>query len=181
MAADGMLNLADYRASEKTFQLLTQVAGRAGRGSLPGRVVIQSYNIDDFSILAACKQDYQSFYDQEIIIRKEMGYPPFTNIALVVMSGANDKTVQQSSKVVKDMIYKYFRKNNIDKVQYEVLGPLKPPISKIKNKYRWRLVIKSNDMDVLIKILRETADEFYREKSKSTVDLGIDIDPINML
>jgi primosomal protein N' (replication factor Y) len=181
MAADGMLNLADYRASEKTFQLLTQVAGRAGRGSLPGRVVIQSYNIDDFSILAACKQDYQSFYDQEIIIRKEMGYPPFTNIALVVMSGANDKTVQQSSKVVKDMIYKYFRKNNVDKVQYEVLGPLKPPISKIKNKYRWRLVIKSNDMDVLIKILRETADEFYREKSKSTVDLGIDIDPINML
>ena len=62
-----------------------------------------------------------------------------------------------------------------------MLGPLKPPISKIKNKYRWRLVIKSNDMDVLIKILRETADEFYREKSKSTVDLGIDIDPINML
>jgi len=181
LAADSMLNLADYRASERTFQLLTQVAGRAGRGDLPGRVVIQSYNIDDFSILAACKQDYDSFYDQEIMIRKEMDYPPFTNIALVIMSGMNDKVVQESSKVVKDMIYKYFEKNNIDKEQYEVLGPLKPPISKIKNKYRWRLVLKIKDIGILIKVLRETADEYNRGKNKGTVDLGIDINPVNML
>jgi primosomal protein N' (replication factor Y) len=179
MAADGMLNLADYRASEKTFQLLTQVAGRAGRGTLPGRVVIQSYNIDNFSILAACKQDYKLFYNQEIAIRKEMEYPPFTNIALVVVSGMNDKIVQNNSIVVRDMIFKAF--NTINESCYEILGPLKPPISRIKSKYRWRLVIKCKNKDILTEILRKTADEFYKRRKKDTVDLGIDIDPINML
>lgn len=185
LAADGMLNLADYRASERTFQLLTQVAGRAGRGDLPGRVIIQSYNIDDFSILAACKQDYVSFYNQEIMIREEMGYPPFTNIALVVISSTNDKIAQENTKTIKEVIYKNFENDGINKEQYEVLGPLKPPISKIKNKYRWRLVLKSNDIDILIKVLKETADEFNKAnkvKNKNMiVELSIDIDPFNML
>ncbi|NSW90827.1 MAG: primosomal protein N' [Firmicutes bacterium] len=182
LAADSMLNIADYRASEKTFQLLTQVAGRAGRGEIPGRVVIQSYNTEDFSILAACKHDYASFYRQEIRLRKEMDYPPFTNIALVIMSGVSDKTVLESSKIVKNIICRNFESKSIDKNRYEILGPMKPPIVKIKNKYRWRLVLKSKDIDILINVLRETSDEFNRVKNnKDMIELSIDINPVNML
>ena len=81
----------DYRASERTFQLVTQVAGRAGRGELPGRVVVQTYNTENFSILAACAHDYNTFYSQEVSIRKLLRYPPYTNIANVILSGLNDR------------------------------------------------------------------------------------------
>ncbi len=87
LAADGILNLDDYRAAERTFQLITQVSGRAGRGALPGRVVIQTYNTDAYSITSACGNDYEGFYKQEIKIRQQMGYPPFTRIATAILSG----------------------------------------------------------------------------------------------
>lgn len=178
LAADSLLNMGDYRASEKTFQLITQVAGRAGRGSLPGRVVIQTYNTEDFSILTACRHDYIAFYDQEIKLREKLDYPPFTNIAVVVLSGVNDRLAFQSAKEFRTELLGLFGRREGSP---DVLGPARSPISRIKNKYRWRIVIKCKELDKLISVLREAADGYYKYKEKSTVDLSIDINPVNML
>ena len=178
MAADSMLNVEDYRASERTFQLVTQVAGRAGRGDIPGRVVIQTYNTEDFSILAACKHDYKAFYRQEIGIREKLGYPPFTNIGLVVLSGVDDRSVFREAKLVRDSIAGFF---NIDPVDADIFGPTRSPLSKIKNRYRWRIIIKCRAMDKLINVLTEATDAFRRKKGINGVDLSMDVNPASML
>lgn len=179
LAADSLLNIGDYRASEKTFQLITQVAGRAGRAELPGRVVIQTYNTDDFSILAACNHDYSAFYKQEITVREKLDYPPFTNIANVVLSCADDKLAFNTAKTVGELIRAYFPVNG---ERVDVLGPTRSPLTKIKNKYRWRIVIKCKNMEKLISVLSKVSDEFYKKKKgKNEVELGMDINPVNML
>ena len=95
LAADSILNTGDYKATERTFQLITQVAGRAGRGKCPGRVMVQTYNTESYSIICACKQDYNSFFNKEILIRRKLGYPPFVDLALVVLSGGDDSSVEK--------------------------------------------------------------------------------------
>lgn len=178
LAADSLLNTGDYRASEKTFQLITQVAGRAGRGELPGRVVMQTYNTEDFSIVAACKHDYVSFYEQEIKLRERLDYPPYTNIAAVILSGINDRFVFEQAKELKGQLALSLG----DTVEGIVLlGPARSPLSKIKNKYRWRLIIKCRDLDKLVKALSNVSDGFYKRKDRSTVELSVDINPVNML
>jgi primosomal protein N' (replication factor Y) len=178
LAADSLLNMEDYRATEKTFQLITQVAGRAGRGSLAGRVVIQSYNTEDFSILAACRHDYASFYKQEIKIREKLSFPPFNNIASVILSGLNDNSVFEKANEVKNIISRCFSKYD---TVHDIFGPVRAPLSKIKNKFRWRIIIKCENMDILIDVLSCLHMEFYRIKGKSEVDLNMDINPFNML
>jgi len=179
LAADSMLNIGDFRASERTFQLITQVAGRAGRGEIPGRVVIQTYNTEDFSIVSACKHDYTGFYDQEILLREKLGYPPFKNIALLIISGVNDRVAFSSAKEVKKLIEKEF--SVLGNASAEVLGPSRSPLAKIKNRYRWRIVIKCRDEDILINILSKVSDEFHKNRGRNAVELSVDINPLNML
>src|SRR5207245_4341244 len=97
ISADTALNLPDFRSSERTFQLLTQVAGRAGRHVLPGRVVVQTYTPDHFAILAASRHDYTTFYEQEIVFRAEAGYPPFTQLLRLVYTDASDETCRAAA------------------------------------------------------------------------------------
>jgi primosomal protein N' (replication factor Y) len=178
IAADSLLNIGDYRASERTFQLITQVAGRAGRDELPGRVIIQTYNTDDFSIRAASNHDFHSFYDQEIMIREKLNYPPFTNIASLIISGINEKQVSiTAGRIKKALVYKF----STSKVQAEVLGPARAPIFKIMNKYRWRIIVKCKDIEKMIKVLTLLSDQYYSKKARNSVELGIDINPVNML
>ena len=178
LAADSLLNTGDYRASERTFQLVTQVAGRAGRGRIPGRVVIQTYNTEDFSILAACRHDYHSFYNQEIKIRETLDYPPFTNIATVIISGLYDKNVFMTAKAVKSTLADSF---SDFRGKADVLGPARSPLSKIKNKYRWRIIIKCGNLKKLINVLTKVTDSFYSKGPKTSVDISVDINPVNML
>ncbi|MCR4435898.1 MAG: primosomal protein N' [Clostridiales bacterium] len=178
LAADSLLNLNDYRACERTFQLITQVAGRAGRGELPGRVVIQAYNTGDFSIVSACNHDYSGFYKNEILIRKKLGYPPFNNISVVVLSGGNDRLTFRKSKEVKELLTEGFAR---EACPSEVLGPVRAPLSKIKNKYRWRIVIKCKSMEKIIAVLSAVSAEYYKKRSNSCVELSMDINPANML
>jgi len=178
LAADSLLNTGDYRASERTFQLIMQVSGRAGRGEIPGRVVIQTYNTEDFSITAACNYDYATFYKQEIIIREKLCYPPFTNIGTVIVSSTNDKIALDVAKWARKNIINLFEDC---KDKPLILGPSRAPLSKIKSKYRWRIVIKCKNMDKLIYTLRETSDSFYAQRKKNNVELSIDINPLNML
>lgn len=181
LAADSMLNIGDYRASERTFQLITQVAGRAGRGDIPGKVIIQTYNTDDFSIVSACKQDYTSFYRQEILLREKLGYPPFKNIGIMIISGINDRDVYESAMSVKCVIENIISKNLYGCSLLEVLGPSRSPLTKIKNKFRWRIIIKSKVDNALLDVLKGTIDKFYRKRSNNSLELSVDINPINML
>ncbi|OGO80593.1 MAG: primosomal protein N' [Clostridiales bacterium GWC2_40_7] len=178
LAADSLLNLDDYKASERTFQLVTQVAGRAGRGELEGRVVIQTYNTEDFSILAACKHDYPAFYKQEIKFREKLGYPPFTNIAVVIVSSVNDRLCFDKSKEVGKKFIEALDNCREGEI---LLGPVRAPLSKIKNRYRWRLVIKCDSLEKLIKVMGEIQDGFRRSKGKLEIDLSMDINPVSML
>lgn len=178
LAADSLLNTGDYLASERTFQLITQVAGRAGRGELPGRVVIQTYNTEDFSILAACKHDYTKFYGQEISIREKLHYPPFTNIAVIILSGIYDRMVFNELKNIKSRIIDVFNEDNIDA---DLFGPARSPLTKIKNKYRWRMIIKCTEIKKLIETLSKIYDEFQKKKEKNVIDISMDINPVNML
>ncbi len=176
IAADSLLNLDDYSASERTFQLITQVAGRAGRGELPGRVIIQTYNTEDYSIKSACSHDYDSFYNQEIKIREKLEYPPFTRLATVILSGVNDRLVFSTAKEIKSKISGEFGED-----EAAVLGPIRAPLSKIKNKYRWRIIIKSKDLEKIVGVLTHVSDEAYRSKAKGSVELNMDINPSSML
>lgn len=96
IAADSSLNMDDYRANERTFQILTQVAGRAGRENLPGKVIVQSYNPENFSIQCAKKQNYENFYETEIALRKQLKYPPFCDITVVSFNGLQEKEIRAS-------------------------------------------------------------------------------------
>jgi primosomal protein N' (replication factor Y) (superfamily II helicase) len=178
LAADSLLNIGDYRASERAFQLLTQAAGRAGRDALEGRVVIQTYNTDDFSIQAAVTHDYESFYKQEIKVRESLGYPPYKNISTVVLSGLNDRTVRAEANYIMTQI-----RNRFEALHgpVELLGPVRAPVQKIKNRYRWRIVIKCADMEKLTDVLTCISDTCYKKVSKNGVELGVDINPVNML
>lgn len=140
IAADLTLNLPDFHASERTFQLLTQVAGRAGRGDERGHVVIQTYEPDNYAIQATLRHDFESFYKDEIRIREAFHYPPFYQIANVLVSSPDNleaqKAADQICKSLKQML------KDEDKSVYELFDPNPAVYAKIKNRYRWQIVIK---------------------------------------
>lgn len=180
LVADSMLNGGDFRSSERTFQLLTQVAGRAGRGRKAGRVVIQTYNTEEYSILAACRHDFISFYNQEILIRKRLDYPPFSNIAVVTFSGRKDRAVFEAAKASKSDFFQDSFPEETGK-EFTVLGPSRCPIPKIANKYRWRMVVKSRNIEPLIDLLTEMSDKIWKKIRSEDISMSIDVNPYNML
>ena len=147
ITADSSLNLEDYRAVEKTFQTLVQVAGRAGREKNTGNVIIQTYNPDHYAIIDSQKQDYSLFYNQEIELRKVLNYPPFCDIIMIRFSGNNLNQIQNLANFV------YKKINEVKKDNMLIYKPVPSPIDKIKNKYRWRIIIKckltSNVLDII--------------------------------
>ena len=176
IAADSSLNIDDYRASERTFQILTQVAGRAGRENLPGKVIIQTYNPAEFSIQCAKKQDYDLFYETEIALRKQLKYPPFCDIILI---GFNS-TSQEEIKKVSMQIYEYLKNNlNLEENQFMIFKPMPAPIDKIQNKYRWRIIIKGNMSNYANEVLNRCLKEIYDGNLKNT-RITRDVNPNNM-
>ena len=174
IAADGSLNIDDYRAGERTFQILTQVAGRAGRENLPGEVIIQTYNPDNFSIEYASKQDYNLFYEQEINLRKYLKFPPFCDI---IVFGINAKK-EEDVKTTSEFFYKSLSKYNQD--GFQVFKPLPSPINKIKNRYRWRMIIKCDFNNKIMNIIDETLQTYYKQ-NKSDTRVVIDVNPSSMM
>ena len=175
IAADMSLHVDDFRSSEKTFQLLTQVAGRAGRGEIEGRVIIQTYTPEHYSIIAAKKHDYHSFYNQEISIRKNLNYSPYSNIFYVLISGPDEnKLIQYSHKLLQ-----YAHYYNTDK-KLEILGPTPAPLSKIQNKYRWRLMVKHTDKEYLRKYMQKCIAVFIENELDQSIQISADINPLSM-
>jgi primosomal protein N' (replication factor Y) len=138
IAADTSLNMNDFRAAERTFNLLTQVSGRAGRGEKEGRVVVQTYESENCSILAAKEHDYDKFYNQEVKIREQLNYPPFCDIIIVNISGRDEKTVIEGSKLIREILNEELK--HFDGIL--VLPEVPAPVSKINKKFRWRIMIK---------------------------------------
>lgn len=176
--ADTSLNIGDFRANERTFQTLTQVAGRAGRGNDEGRVIIQTFNPENYAIQYSKTQNYDLFYSTEIGIRKQLKYPPFCDIITIALTGNNEKNLITFSK----NIHMYLR-NRVIKEKFGVLlySPVQCPIYKIKDKYRMRILIKCLYDDRMHKLLNDMLEKFEKESKKFGSKVIIQVNPNNML
>ena len=170
LAADSSLNIGDYRAQERTFQLLTQVCGRSGRGEKPGEAIIQTYMPDEFSIQCAKSGDYLKFYNEEIKVREKLNYPPFCDIIIGVISGVNEEAVRKDTFIFYDIM----------KNDFETYKPMPAPISKINDNYRWRVLIKAKISEEIINKLNFCLENFSNMKSNDT-RFSFDINPNNMM
>ena len=177
IAADGSLNIDDFRANERTFQILTQVAGRAGRDKDKGRVIIQTYNPDNFSIECAKNQDYDLFYNAEILMRKQLKYPPFCDIILIGFTSINEEEVKKVANSIHEYLKKRVLAENLGIILYKALPS---PIDKIKNKYRWRILIKCKFGKEIIDLINDVMNKYQNLKVKNT-KITIDLNPNNML
>ena len=176
IAADSSLNIDDYRAHERTFQILTQVAGRAGRGKDKGKVIIQTYNPDSFCIQYSQKQDYKLFYDTEINIRKQLRYPPFCDIILIGISSTNYKEIEKNAKIIYEDIKQKIKTKKLQIILYK---PVPAPIDKIKNRFRWRIIIKCKIDEKLIDEISDTIEKVSNTRGNTRVI--VDTNPTNML
>ena len=167
MAADISLNSMDYKGAERTFELITQAAGRAGRGDGNGRVIIQTYDSENFAIKAAANHDYVSFYNQERDLRSIMGYPPFSYVFTVLSVGKNEQKPLEALNVFNDIVSK------LDNGNITILGPSEAIISKIKDQFRFRLILKCNDDEYMRSICQKASDAFANLKGYSDVYINI--------
>ncbi len=175
LSADTMLHLPDFRASEKTFQLLTQVSGRAGRHKLPGEVVIQTYTPEHYSIELAGAQDFDRFYAKEMMMRKIHRYPPFYYLALVTISHLDLMKVVS----VTEKITRYLRSQLSDKAV--ILGPVASPIPRIKDRYRYQCLIKYKREPELAKSMKKVTEQFLQETSSNGLQISIDMNPFILM
>jgi primosomal protein N' (replication factor Y) len=173
VSADIGLGLPDFRAAERTFQLLTQAAGRAGRGDLPGIVLIQTINPEHYAIRFASEQNYPGFYAKEIQFRKLMRYPPFSALAnVLVRSQKQEEALAMSTELGRLL--------DPAPEGLKVLGPAEAPVPKLKSEFRYQLLIKAASRKRLNETLREVQ-KFAREKKWSPTALVIDVDPLTLL
>jgi len=178
--ADLTLNIPDFRSAERTFQLLTQVAGRAGRGDRPGRVLIQTYAPHHYSVRAARDQDYARFMRRELELRRELDYPPFGRMALVRIEGPDAAPVSEVAARAASILSRY-AKSDAKSDAMRVLGPAPAPIERLRQRFRWQVVVKSprlNEMRTALAAMRAAID---REAARAKVRVAIDIDPVNMM
>ncbi|MDR1559972.1 MAG: primosomal protein N' [Clostridiales bacterium] len=175
MAADLSLNNGDFRAGETTFQLLTQVAGRAGRADLNGRVFIQTYMPDHYSVRLAGTQDYEAFYEHEIALRRQLSYPPFTHVFSVMFVGEREKEIIDKLNKLLAVMRAFDRKS-----QFELLGPVPAQISKIKNRFRWKLIIKAVDEKNLKNFALYCMDRLREHTDIADVSVHLTMDPMIM-
>lgn len=176
--ADFNLNLPDFRAAEKSFQLLTQVAGRAGRGNRPGKVIIQTYSPSHYSIEAAKSQQYGDFYQNEITIREQFGYPPFTRLINILITGEQLGDVAGCCEKMKVMVERGCER--IGDPAFKIFGPSPALLSKIKGKYRWQLIIRGTHMDKIRKEIKKAWHEIVQKVPKG-VNIILDMDPYNLM
>lgn len=177
--ADGQLNNDDFRSQERTFDLITQVVGRAGRGKFKGKAIIQTMNPENDVITMAAQQDYENFYKTEMKLRKSLIYPPFCDIALVGFLGAREEKVHATASKFFLKITEKIRKEYKDE-KVIILGPMPARVSKVSNKYRYRLIIKCKNSKNFRKMISEVLTEILAEVSNQ-VSVYIDINPENII
>ncbi|ETR71308.1 MAG: hypothetical protein OMM_02588 [Candidatus Magnetoglobus multicellularis str. Araruama] len=180
ICADLSLNFPDFRAGELTFQLLAQVAGRAGRGEIPGRVILQTYNPKHFIIQTAKKQNFQEFYEHEIQFRKNLLYPPFARLIQLTIAGPDPETTATYAGNVGQYCQKVKESRQAFGHAIEILGPVLAPVSRLANRYRWHILLKSMYMKALHQFffyVKQAVDTHLDDKS---VQVYVDVDPVMM-
>lgn len=174
LAADSMLHLPDFRSSEKTFQLITQVSGRAGRHELPGEVIVQTYTPDHYSIELASQYDYQTFYEEEMKIRRAFQYPPYVFLLLLTITHENEMKVYEVAQKIRTLLEQKLQRQSI------LLGPTRSPIARIKNRYRYQLMVKYKNEPNIQQYIRELNEQFADEQKKD-LQIIIDFNPYQFM
>ncbi|EOR26591.1 primosome assembly protein PriA [Niallia nealsonii AAU1] len=175
LSADTMLHLPDFRSSEKTFQLLTQVSGRAGRHELQGEVIFQTYTPEHYSIELASEQNYDRFYETEMMIRRQHAYPPYYFLTMITISHEELMKVVGVSEKITQIV-----RNRLSP-QTVILGPVASPIARIKNKYRYQCLIKYKQEPNLEEVLKSILDHYQTEISTNGLQISIDVNPFILM
>jgi primosomal protein N' (replication factor Y) len=175
IAAEIGLHLPDFRASERTFQILTQVAGRTGRGNLGGNVLIQTYNPTHYAILAAKHHDYLTFYSQEILYRQHLNYPPFSRMINLMLQGRDDLFTRDTAQHLAE----YLR--NSDSGKLFVLGPSPAALTKLRGKFRYQILLKSRDSLYMRNFVKIRIEAFRKSVQLTDVQIIVDVDPVSLL
>lgn len=178
IAADTALNLPDFRAAERTYQMLTQAAGRAGRGEVPGTVLIQTFNPEHYSILSVLTNDEEGFYRRELAYREAGGYPPYTKLVRLLFSGLEKKAVLDAAQAVTAELKKRISPVKADNIQ--IIGPHPAAVERIQNRYRWQTLIKAGDLSAIYSLLPGVVGDYLRNGRKE-VRIIIDGNPFSML
>jgi primosomal protein N' (replication factor Y) len=181
LAADLSLNLPDFRAGERTFQLLTQVAGRAGRSDLPGKVFIQSFNPSHYSIQMAQGQDYTAFFEREVQYRRQMSYPPFVRLINLRLEDNSEKRITRFAQALEALVQRKFKEDPKLGEQLEALGPAMAPLGKLKGKHRYQMLFKGKQWKPLHEFVEKLLAEMEAEIPGRGVKLIVDVDPVHML
>jgi len=181
ISADLSLNYPDFRAGEITFQLLSQVAGRTGRGNVPGKVIIQTFNPSHYAITATKDHNYKKFFSKEIALRRQVNYPPFSLIANVRFLGNNKSKTEKTAVHIGTKIRNTIKNQSKRKSNIQVLGPVEAPMAKLKGKYRQQILIKSRTSQHLNHLLKEVEIFSTQILSSSGVRMIIDVDPYQMM
>jgi primosomal protein N' (replication factor Y) len=175
--ADAALSIPDFRASERAFQLLVQVAGRAGRGDTPGRVLVQTYDPEHHAIRFAAKHDVNGFIDRELRDRKELAYPPFSRMALARVDSLDEKEAQEATALLARVAREASRTGELGAVT--VLGPTPAPIAKVRNRFRFRIMLRSSSREHLRKAT--LAIHAALGQLPRSVRVVLDVDPVSLL
>ena len=181
ICADLSLSFPDFRAGERTFQLLAQVAGRAGRGDSPGRVVLQTYNPDHFSIAAARQQDFIGFYRQEIGFRKALDYPPYSRMIQLKISAKDPQKTEVHARLMGDLCRQLKSNHAADYQSVEVMGPIEAPLTRIAGRYRWQLLLKGLNARSLHQYINQLMSAYPSAFVRKSIQVAIDVDPIFMM
>ena len=174
LAADMSLNMPDYRSAERTYQIITQVAGRAGRGDEEGTVIVQSYTPEHYSIQYAKEENYKELFEEEIKIRQLMGNPPFGKILLINGLSKNEEKLKKFMYTLEE----YLRKLILDDT-ISMYKPIPCILSKIKDNFRWQIIIKGNLSDEFNEKVKDTLYELNKSVY-NVIRVSIDINPNNM-
>jgi primosomal protein N' (replication factor Y) (superfamily II helicase) len=173
--AEGSLYLPDFRAAERTFQVLSQVIGRAGRGVLPGRVLLQAMSPDHYGIAFAASHDFDSFYQEELLFRQELNYPPFGFLAAIRLSATSESALIKAAETAAQLLGSLKRECGL---RTEILGPAPAPLYRLRGRYRYQILLKDTGRSALRRLVT-----MYRQHQSlpAVVRVSIDIDPVDLL
>jgi primosomal protein N' (replication factor Y) len=173
ISADTALALPDFRAAERTFQLLTQVAGRAGRGHVPGRVIVQSLDTAHYAVVTACSQDYVAFAERELEGRKAFGLPPFRRVMRLLFTARDEDRLRKAARNAAEILSAFAEDEGV-----EVLGPVPAPVYKLRGEFRHHALVKAGHTDALRRTFK--ALEAGPRGWRSGVQMAVDVDPLGL-
>lgn len=176
--ADTMLYMPEFRAAERTFQLLTQVAGRAGRGDYPGETVIQTYTPEHYSIIYARKHDYKNFYQKEMQMRRALKYPPFYYLSRILISGENEERVKAAAEEIRGVLEDTASAVKTEDKKVIIMGPAQAGLYKIQGRFRWQMVLKGRVASIVRQVTRDAVQKWAQQaRGRNNINVSIDIDP----